>query len=195
MEQPEIALHMATAKRGTWKNLTDLALYISKLIYNSYTCDFSTKDDGSYFLIAEGLTGVGYKLILVAPDNSIDFSTLENTNVVNALTIVRDYVGNTPIPGWDSFVTWFGQRMRQYGGYAGSATVCGQTVENMPLPTFPTNATQYDTFEWLRSVAAAANCDTVAMSGYKVGTYNKFAIPVTVSAMGMTVNIQIQMAI
>lgn len=195
MEYPDVQMHMATAKRGTWQKLGDTAKTLARLVYNSLTCDFSTATDGSWFLIAEGVYTEGYRMILVAPDNSIDFTALGNTDVVSALTAIRDYVNVTPISGWNSFVTWFGSKMRNYGGYVGSATVCGQTVQNMPLPSFPANATQYDLFEWLRNVADRANCGSIAMSGYRVGTLNKFALPVTVTASGITVSMEIQMAI
>lgn len=188
-------MHMATAKRGTWQKLGYTAKALALLMYNNLTCDFSTATDGSWFLIAEGVYTEGYRMILVAPDNSIDFTALGNTDVVSALTAIRDYVNVTPVSGWDSFVTWFGSKMRNYGGYVGSATVCGQTVQNMPLPSFPANATQYDLFEWLREVAGRAGCNTVAMSDYRVDNLNKFAIPVTVTADGITVSMTIQMAI
>lgn len=195
MEYPNVQMHMATAKRGTWQKFGDFAKVLSRLVYNNLNCDFSTATDGSWFLIAEGVYTEGYRMILVAPDNSLDFTELGSTNVVSALEDVRSYVAKTPIPGWDGFVTWFGTRMRNYGGYVGSATVCGQTVQNMPLPTFPANATQDDLFAWLVEVAARAGCNTVAMSDYRVDNLNKFAIPVSITAAGITVSMEIQMAI
>jgi hypothetical protein len=141
--------------------------------------------------MAEGID-VGYRMILVAPDNSIDFTALSSMSVVGALNSVQQYVADTPIPGWDGFVNWMNNNMGDYPGYASGATVCGKDAGR--LPSWPRNPSQADVFAWFAQVALNAGCDSVAASGYMVGS-NKISIPITVTAIGRTISLRVQMAI
>lgn len=191
----ELEMQMATAKNGTWKALNATsAVALAKLMLNGFVTNFSAKTDGSYFLIAEG-SAQNYVLLLVAPDNSINFSTLMNQNVVEALETVRNYVGQHPIPGWAPFIDWFFDNMTRYIGSADYVTVCGNTVQSADIPAFPTVKSQYNVFDWLKKVADTAGCSNVAMSSCQVGNYNKFEIPVTAYAFSYEVAMKIQMAI
>lgn len=192
MEYPDVQMHMATAKRGTWQKLGDTAKALARLVYNSLTCDFSTATDGGYFLIAEGIN-TGYEMILVAPDGGLDFPYMMTLDFVSALRYVSSRVSATPFPGWQHFITWFDNNMSSYGWAVQAVSILGRNVGTVPSYT-NTSHSQSVFFNWLADCADSAGCSDVTTGTLAVSD-NKISVPVLVQAADRTLSMTIQMAI
>ena len=189
---PELARYCKTAKRGTWQKLGSTIKTLKKINFDSYVCDFSTRTDGSFFVLAEGLTE--YELLLVAPDDSINITAMGSMTCLNALRYVSTYISAHDIPGWVEFVEWFDGKYSTFGGMISSATICGCSVSSIPSYSNPTHDVA-TWFTWIITCGErASGFDLTQMSDYRENS-TTFSLPLTLGAAGLTINMEMKMAV
>jgi hypothetical protein len=181
-----LAEYMATAKRGTWTQAAQTAKAIAKLRlthirtsqdYTELSTEFAARTEGAFYVRLEG--AALYGVMLVAPDNSINFSGLASMSVVDAMDYLRAYNATSEIPGWKDYVTWFDEKYALYGAYVTGVTLCGNTTSNVPSYSNPSHSVSV-WFDWLRQCAINADCSNVSMGSYRPSA-NKYSLPMVIN--------------
>ena len=178
------------AKTATYLPYGGSALNMLKLIINQTMHTFNAKTDGAFYLRMEG--DADYGLWLVAPDNSLNFTSMASMAVHDALEYAATYCDNHDIPGWEDFADWL-------SGNSGMAevvfdsvtsiTMAGYTTQNVPTWVDPHgNISVF--FRWCKAALVAieqAEGITAQMSSFQSSS-TKFVIPMTftVEAVGGT---------
>jgi len=205
-----IKMYMETAKRGTWQKAGDAVRALATIhltapsttydgngnpstVTTSFNCDFSCLTDGAFFIKKDGI-GTGYELLLVAPDDSIDFNGLASMTLSDAMDYLSTYTSTSPVPGWNDFLTWFNNKWRTFGSYSSiiTAKIVGQTVSTLPSYS-ATNTSQSVWFSWLKQTADNSAAKSILLGTMKSG--NKYTVPVTISAGGITANMEFVLCI
>lgn len=188
----DLARYLATAKRGTWTALVGAVKTLTRLTFNGRVCDFSTKEDGSFFVLGEGATQ--YELLLVAPDDSLDWPSLASMSVLDLLVYLEAYTNDHEIPGWTSFVRWFDSKYSVYGGMVSSGSICGCAVSSIPSYSNPAHSVQV-WFDWVLQLGQnAAGLNSVSLSGYRDSAY-QYGLPMIINTTtGVSVSMEIKLA-
>lgn len=206
----KIAMYMATGKRSTWTKLGEAAKALTQLYLTApdtttddsgnkntetttFHTDFSVKSDGAFFIASEG-TNVGYRLMLVAPDDHIDISTMEEMTISNALNYLSEFVDESPVPKWDDFLAWFNAKWAEYGQYKDFVVVqiAGSTISSTPNYNSK-NTSQGAWFAWLKSCVDNSGAKDYSMSTLKKG--NGFSVPFSMSGGGKTASMYFEVMV
>lgn len=191
--------YIATAKRGRWamlgaavKNMAKISMKVREGYEPgaTYSGDFRALTQGAHFEWLEG-SDSNYKVIFVAPDDSIDFASINSMTVTGALDYLARYCAEHTIPEWDDFVKWFDSKWSTYGQYMANArfTICGKTASRIASYTNP-NSRAAIWFAWLYANAVNAGCSTVQMSSYHPTTY-RYSLPMTISLGSTSISINL----
>lgn len=176
--------YMATAKHGTFQSIGENVKILRRFLWNGKSCDFHARTDGAFYLAA-GSTG--QRLILVAPDSTLDFSAMEAMTANDAFLYIAQVCTSPGIPGWDEFAGWFNNLMRQFGenllDTLKSISIGALTTTTIPTYS-PTGTGAADFFLWVRSALIAAENETgitLQMADAKVDEVS-FAVPISMLA-------------
>ena len=199
IRNPDIARYMKTAKRGSLRRLGTTAVALTKLILKNtigeYVCDFSTRTEGGFFIVAEGENERIYELLLVAPDNSIDFSRFADMTVTEGLQYLAAYTNSHSVRGWEEFVEWFDGWFQDYGAMISQFTLCGHTTANVPVYNNLSHLAGV-WYSWCAQAAGNAGCATVALADYPGGDDECYRLPLTVETTnGYVIQMEIGMTI
>lgn len=176
--------YIRTAKRGTFQDIASTVMVLRRFVWNAENCDFHARTDGAFYL-ATGESA--QRLLLVAPDNTLDFGGMKSMTVDAALAYIITVCHSPGIPGWDEFAGWFDGLIQQYGqGLAQSLqsiTVGSLTTTNIPAYTVSgTGAENF--FIWLRAALISAETETgvtLNMADYWLDSVS-YVLPVTLTA-------------
>ena len=170
-----------TAKRGTWRKiggvLRNLASFTAHGITlgGEYACDFHSLTAGGFFVRLESPNSTHYHLILVAPDNSLNWASISSMTVQGAIEYLRDYTAQYNIPYWRRFVEWFDGVYARYGGVIVRAFVCNHEPSYIPSYSNPNHEVSV-WFAWLAQIGQLAGLSSERAADYKVSDY-QYNIP------------------
>lgn len=182
----------ATAKRGTWQAIGRTVRDVARMRLNSqYDADFSAATEGAFFAWLEGGQSDNYRLLLVAPDDSINWSGLASLTVTDALTYLAAYTNTHSIPGWERFVAWFDDKFAIYGAYVTGVSICGRSAGAMPTYSNPQHSVSV-WWTWLLSCAVNAGCSSVYLNGYKEGNY-RYTLPMVIAVGGNATHVALDL--
>ena len=206
----KISMYMATAKRGTWTKFGEAAKALTQLYLTApdtttddsgnqetkittFHSDFSVKTDGAFFIASDG-KNLGYRLMLVAPDDHIDVSFMDSKTISDALNYLSEFTNTNPVTKWDDFLTWFNGKWTEYGQYKDFVVVqiAGSTINSTPNYN-PSNTSQSVWFAWLKSCVDNSGAKNYSMSTLKKG--NGFSIPFSMSGGGTTASMYFEVMV
>lgn len=178
------------AKNATYKPYGQSALNMAKLIINQTLHTFRAKQDGAFFLKVEG--NAQYGLWLVAPDNSLNFTSMASMAVHDALEYMATYCDTHDIVGWEDFAEWLSNNNEMSEIVFDSVTaftIYGYTTTNVPQWENP-NGNISTFFRWCKDALIEAETEagaTLPMSVFQISA-TKFIISIlfTVQAVGGT---------
>ena len=169
------------AKTATYTPYGGTLRNMLKLVINQTMYTFNAKTDGAFYLRVEGNSGYG--LWLVAPDNSLNFSSMASMAVHDALEYLATYCDTNDIPGWTAFADWISDNSGladMVFGATTSITMGGYTTTDVPTWTNPHgNVSVF--FRWCKTALITIEQDaglTLPMSAVQSSS-TKFVIPMT----------------
>lgn len=193
--------YMATAKHGTFQTIGENIKILRRFLWNGKNCDFHARTDGAFYLAAGNNR---QRLILVAPDNALDFPAMGEMTADAAFLYISQVCASPGIPGWDEFAGWFYGLMQQFGDNLLDAlqSITVGDLTTTTIPTYsPSGTGAEDFFLWVRTALMSAESEagvTLQMADAKVDDVS-FAIPITMVAEveeeGQTEEITVQLLV
>ena len=172
---------LVCAKTARYTALGESAVNMVRLVVNQVLYKFTARTDGAFYLRAEGSNAYG--LWLIAPDNSINFASLESMAVHDALEYLATYCDTHDIPSWIDFAEWLStsttsEMAEIVFSAVRSITVSGHTTTDIPQWSDPHgNVSVF--FRWCKDGMVAAETEagvTLQMADYK-DSASKYTIP------------------
>lgn len=96
---------MRTVKKAFFKK-GNLVRSLAKLVLNSVTFDFAKTAQGGAVIVPPDYTAIEF----ISPDGRIDYRTLLEGTLGNALDESIRVLETEPIPAWDKFSAWVGSK-------------------------------------------------------------------------------------
>ena len=154
---------LLTVKKAFFKK-GNIVRALMKIVANGITYNFRETAQGGAVIVPPDYSAIEF----ISPDGRIDYKTLLNGSLGNALTESINILEVEPVPAWDKFVLWLSgtgvlSNLESHNGKYEIQSIDGTSSMEINEPTFQNLSNMVSLLEAVKTAASQAHGHQLSM--------------------------------